>query len=330
MRDIRPDCDVVLTNDPLQPRQAVLMDALPDNMPIKDRASRRAASVYFKTTDEVLDSYLTCTPLAHALHRAAEAHQLAKIALPGPVLDLGCGTGEFASLAMTGRFDVGVDFNARALDKAARTGRYRAVECADARRLPFADDQFQTVLSVSVLEHVLQPDLALAEVFRVLRPGGRFVATVVLSDLHQHLFYPRILRRLGGSGLANWYCRVQDHLLHHRSLMSRSRWGELLRAAGFAAFGSRPILTPRLTAIWDRLLLSALPYRAGLRFAWHPRWFRRLAVHWCRDTVRDRPADGSNLLVVARKPTFRSRVSGTRPIRATRVPHEAVSYACIS
>jgi SAM-dependent methyltransferase len=306
------------------------MNALSDNMIRQDRASSCSSAVRFKTTDEVLDGYLTCTPLAHALHRAAEAHQLAKIALPGPVLDLGCGTGEFASLAMNGRLDMGVDLNARALDKAARTDRYHSLECADARQLPFADDQFQTVLSVSVLEHVPQPSLALAEVYRVLRPGGRFVATVVLADLHQHLFYPRILRRLRANGLANWYCWVQDHLLHHRSLMSRSRWGELLRAAGFAAFGSRPILTPRLTTSWDRLLLAALPYRAGLRIAWHPRWFRRLAVHGYRDTVRERSVEGSNLLIVARKPRGAGRFSGTRPIQATRVPHEAVSHACLS
>jgi SAM-dependent methyltransferase len=257
--------------------------------------------------------------LAHALHRAAEAHQLANVSLPGPALDLGCGTGQFASLALEGRIDAGVDADARALDRAARTGRYGELHCADAAHLPFAGGQFQTVLAVSVLEHLSRPDLALAEAFRVLRPGGRFVATLVLADLHAYLFYPRLLRRLGVAGLANWYCRLQDRLLRHRSLLSRSRWREFFHTAGFHPFRSRPILTPRLTASWDRLLLSAFPYRLGCSFAWHPRWFRELALHRYRDSVRERSGEGSNLLVLARKPR--------RPGRACRDGSPRVVHA---
>lgn len=194
------------------------------NLNAEEQTSSRFSKVRYKSTDEVLDGYLRQTPLAHALYRAAEAHQLAKIALLSPLLDLGCGTGEFASLALEGRIDVGIDSNSRVLCKAARTGRYDNLQCADARQLPFADNQFQTVLAVSVLEHITQVDLALAEVFRVLRPGGRFVATLVLADLHNYLFYPRMLRGLGAVLLANWYCRLQDYLFQHHSLMSRSHW----------------------------------------------------------------------------------------------------------
>lgn len=305
------------------------MNTLSDNMPPEVRASRRASLLRFKPTDEVLDGYLRCAPLAHALHRAAEAHQLAKIPLAGPVLDLGCGSGEFTSLALEGRIEVGVDVNARVLDKAARTGRYDELRCADAAQLPFADEQFQTVLAVSVLEHLTQPSRALAEAVRVLRPGGRFVATIVLADLHDHLFYPRMLRRFGAVGLANGYCRLQDRLLRHRTLLSRSRWQELFRAAGFQAFAARPIVTPRLTAIWDRLLLSALPYRLGWPYGWCPRWFRHLAISYYREGVRERTDEGSNLLVVARKSSLSRRRTEpeSRPLWATRNAKETMSHA---
>lgn len=300
---------------------------LPQSRMPEGPTSRRDTSVWFKPTDEVLNAYLTRTPMAHALHRTAEAHQLAKIALPGPILELGCGTGQFASLALKGRIDVDVDRNARVLDKARRTGRYGTVACADARRLPFGDGQFQTVLAVSVLEHIPQPGRALTEAFRVLRPGGRLVATVVLADLHRHLFYPRLLRCLGGSRLADSYCRVQDRLLRHCSLMARAAREELLRDAGFGAVGSRPILTPRLTATWDQLLLSALPFRMGLRFAWHPRWFRRLAVHCCRDLVRERSDEGSNLLVAARKPLEFARLCRRGSVPET--TNRTVCHVCV-
>jgi SAM-dependent methyltransferase len=282
--------------------------------------------VRVKPTDEVLDGYLACAPLAHALHRAAEAHQLANVALRGPVLDLGCGAGQFASLALEGRLDVGVDVDARALDRAARTGRYGELHRADAARLPFADGQFQTVLAVSVLEHLSQPDLALAEAFRVLRPGGRFIVTVVLADLHHYLFYPRLLRRLGLARLAHWYCRLQDCLLQHRSLLARSRWRELFHAVGFQTFRGRPILTPRLTACWDRLLLPASPYRLGCSFAWHPRWFRQRAIRCYRDSVRERSPEGSNLLIIARKPRRPGRVCRTRPPRGVHAFSETAGH----
>jgi SAM-dependent methyltransferase len=304
------------------------MNAVPDNMTLEDRASRCGSAVRVKPTDEVLDGYLTCAPLAHALHRAAEAHQLANVALPGPVLDLGCGAGQFASMALEGRIDAGVDVDAKALDRAARTGRYGELRRADAARLPFADGQFQTVLAVSVLEHLQRPDRALAEAFRVLRPGGRFVATVVLADLHAYLFYPQLLRRLGAARLASWYCRLQDHLLRHRSLLSRSRWRDLFHLAGFHPVRSRPILTPRLTASWDRLLLSASPYRLGCPFAWHPRWFRQLAIRQYRDSVRERSAEGSNLLLIARKPRRPGRASRSKSPRAVHAFSETFGHAC--
>lgn len=304
------------------------MNATSDNMPLEVRESRHSSALRFKPTNEVLDGYLRCAPLAHALHRAAEAHQLAKIPLAGPVLDLGCGSGEFASLALEGRIEMGVDVDARALGKAERTGRYGAVRCADAARLPFADEQFQTVLAVSVLEHLTEPSLALAEALRVLRPGGRFVATIVLADLHNYLFYPRLLRRFGAAGLANGYCRLQDHLLRHRTLLSRSGWQELFSAAGFQAFAARSIVTPQLTASWDRLLLSALPYRLGLRCAWHPAWFRHLADHCYGERIRERSDKGSNLLVVARKSRSTRRLTPPvrRPLAAIHTLKETVRH----
>ncbi|PIE32913.1 MAG: SAM-dependent methyltransferase [Ilumatobacter coccineus] len=49
---------------------------------------------------------------------------------------------------------------------------------ADARRLPFADHSFDVVITSEVLEHIQDDVTAIAEMVRVLRPGGRFAATV--------------------------------------------------------------------------------------------------------------------------------------------------------
>ena len=85
---------------------------------------------------------------------------------PGRLLDLGCGIGHSYHL-LAPRETVGVDISAQALQ-----GQARETTVADMRELPFADDEFASVLSVQSLEHVADPERVLAEVVRVLEPGG--------------------------------------------------------------------------------------------------------------------------------------------------------------
>ncbi|MGH3485795.1 MAG: methyltransferase domain-containing protein [Nocardioidaceae bacterium] len=112
------------------------------------------------------------------------------------VLEVGCGTGVLtrvlASLEVV-REVVGVDIApsllAKARELAAELPTVR-FERADARSLPFADGRFDVVVFDSTLSHVPEPEGALAETFRVLRPDGWLAvfdgdyatATVALSD----------------------------------------------------------------------------------------------------------------------------------------------------
>ena len=100
--------------------------------------------------------------------RHVAAYRAADELLPpeGPVLDLGCGVGHsFSELAP--RETVGVDLSAEAL-----AGQARETHVADMRSLPLASGRFASVLSVQSIEHVPDPETVLAEVVRVLRPGG--------------------------------------------------------------------------------------------------------------------------------------------------------------
>lgn len=85
---------------------------------------------------------------------------------PGRLLDLGCGIGHSFHL-LSPRETVGVDVDGGALE-----GQDRETLVADMRELPFGDDSFESVLSVHSVEHVPDPERVVAEVSRVLEPGG--------------------------------------------------------------------------------------------------------------------------------------------------------------
>jgi SAM-dependent methyltransferase len=83
-----------------------------------------------------------------------------------PVLDVGCGTGHSYHLLEPCE-TVGVDVAADAL-----AGQSRRTIVADMRELPLPDHSFASFLSVQSIEHVPDPERALAEAKRVLEPGG--------------------------------------------------------------------------------------------------------------------------------------------------------------
>ena len=112
------------------------------------------------------------------------AHQIGTVdrhaQLGGNWLDCGCADGAYAvALHRAGATSVvGVDVEQARVDLArARWQQVPAVsfEVARAESLPFADDTFDGVLINEVLEHVQNEERSLAEIQRVLRPGGYLV-----------------------------------------------------------------------------------------------------------------------------------------------------------
>ena len=119
-----------------------------------------------------------------------------RLALPegAAVLDVGCGPGWFwavpsVRLPSTVRLtltDLSYGMVQEARCRVLDTGRFaRSDGCqADAALLPFADAQFDAVLAMHMLYHLAEPDRAIAEMARVVRPGGRlFVTTNGIGDM---------------------------------------------------------------------------------------------------------------------------------------------------
>ncbi|MDJ0771046.1 MAG: class I SAM-dependent methyltransferase [Ilumatobacter sp.] len=99
----------------------------------------------------------------------------AELSDAGQVLDIGCGDGQIARmLAAAGASVIGVDPTWNQISVAAHRGGGAAYVRAPADSLPFVDASFDAAVACLVFEHIDAVDAAIAEVARILRPGGRF------------------------------------------------------------------------------------------------------------------------------------------------------------
>ena len=159
--------------------------------------------------------------------RHVATYRLCAAFLPeGRVLDLGCGVGHSVH-ALAPRESVGVDRHTQAL-----AGQQRETHVADMRALPLPDSSFASVLSVQSIEHVPDPERVLAEIVRVLGPGGTAVLATpnrlefgrsdeIIDPYHYVEFDPDELRAL----CARFFAEV-DVL----GLFGSARWRELVDA----------------------------------------------------------------------------------------------------
>ncbi len=150
------------------------------------------------------------------------------------VLDVGCGDGRAAGLWFQSHdcSYIGVDISANAVRDAQALGLdARLIE--DASVLPFPDGTFDLVVCIEVFEHLFQPQLAAAEISRVLKPGGVLFATV------PNMAYWR--RRLDLAMLGRWN-PVGDNLSveqpwrdPHIRFFNRGALRRMLRTSGYAS-----------------------------------------------------------------------------------------------
>src|SRR6516164_10908427 len=95
------------------------------------------------------------------------------------LLDVCCGPGYGAGQAAArGLNAIGIDIAPGMVAEAQRGFPGVPFQEGDAEALPFADRTFQAVICPFGLLHLPEPDRAIGEVFRILKPGGRFAATV--------------------------------------------------------------------------------------------------------------------------------------------------------
>jgi SAM-dependent methyltransferase len=203
---------------------------------------------------DLLVDFISAYPAqpATAFWRAIEIGALAEVGLPqGRGLDLGCGDGKLTAivLGLVGeRRLVGVDPDPLECEAARRFGFYEAVHAVSAAAIPEPDASFDFVLSNSVLEHI--PDLGpiLAEVGRLLRPGGEFFFTVPAPGFHRNLGGAL----LPGASREDYLARL-DRRLAHFHYQSPDEWRAACAAHGLEVSDILGFLDARETRRWESL-----------------------------------------------------------------------------
>jgi SAM-dependent methyltransferase len=159
------------------------------------------------------------------------------------VVDIGCGDGMCTEAALnicnasaTASVDiVGFDWSSAALSQARARGVPVARASADESGLPLASSSIDVVMMSELIEHLVDPDNALDEAWRVLKPGG----TLLLSTPNLAAWYNRVLLAVGVQpiftevSLRGIYGRPGTEVVGHLRLFTRRALLGLLKAMGF-------------------------------------------------------------------------------------------------
>lgn len=158
---------------------------------------------------------------------------------------------------------VGIDPDPAETEQARALGIYLSVHTCGGADVPEPDSSFDWVLSNSVLEHIDGIEPVLAEVARLLRPGGQFIFTVPGPDFHACLRGPLLP---GASREA--YLERLDSRLAHRRYWGPNEWGPALETNNLRIAEAVSYLDPRSVRRWEsisRMTAGVLYGLAGRR-----------------------------------------------------------------
>lgn len=221
------------------------------------------------------------------------------------ILDIGCSSGTWLNYlaARYGCKGTGMDISSEAISAARNRNpfNHEFLEGSADRPLPFEDGSFNHAVSFDVLEHLHSPQQALAELFRVLKPGGRILLHIPVTDIRGSVDWI----------LSRWNPRKFNEGLKsaghdYARMLTRKGYEEAVREAGFSKLHSQ-----RYNAVFQNIfdyhvthrVLNRLFYLWNLPFQlYHRAAAPLIELALCPDRLLHRMDIGASIYIVAEKP----------------------------
>jgi len=150
-----------------------------------------------------IEKALMNNPIRAAIQRRVEVARLVTMGgrmQGGVALEVGCGRGVGTGLILdelgaerVDAFDLDPDMVALARERLGSRGDRVRLWVGDVTRIDAPDASYDAVFDFGIVHHVVRWRDALAEIRRVLRPGGRFYAEEVLAEFIHHPLWRRLL-----------------------------------------------------------------------------------------------------------------------------------------
>lgn len=252
-----------------------------------------------------ISQYLSHRPAFFSFIRPQEAwlfHQH-KDLLNAPVLDFGCGDGFFANMVFdTGKIDIGLDVASSRISEARSKNIYKKIISYEGGRIPLEDKSIATVVSNCVFEHLTDLDKNIAEISRVLKPGGYLLTSVMTNRWNDFL--------MGKHIFGNTYIKKFERQQAHINLLSSQDWETRLKKYHLKPtelYGYLNQTTARFLEVAHVFSIpSLISSKACNRWVLFPHWHKPLQLtkvfsHILEKSLKTKPAESAALFIVAQK-----------------------------
>ena len=230
---------------------AVVDGAYPCMLPRTAEVSHEEVAVQDRVAANYQDSRYK-NPWSRRYHQWWTQLMVENMDNSGRILDNGCGIGELSE-ALPGAHITGLDISTEMVRIAGT--KYERALIGDSQLLPFEDATFDVVYARSLLHHLPEPERGLAEMARVLRPGGSVVSIDTNSSFLSRL--PRIIANKG-EHFSEEHKNLDRNML--TELFSRHFTVKRVKFFGYVAY---PIIGfPDLADLFRYFPLKPLSYAA--------------------------------------------------------------------
>jgi SAM-dependent methyltransferase len=202
--------------------------------------------------------YFPYAPAALAVKECARLAHLRNYHCDGPILDVGCGDGLFASIAFGSAEIWGIDIDASVGRGAMSRRAYDQVILGDITSARLPEGFFATCVANCSLEHVPRIDLALKTIRQCLRPGARAFLFVPDRRWVSHMLSAAALKGVGLGVFAEVLEDAVNQVFKHHHLYDAEGWTKVVADSGLVVEEVRPVLSTATTVAFEALLLPSL------------------------------------------------------------------------